>query len=802
MGEKVFKPPYDNCRSWKNGVFLSNAADTCNAGSGAVACYANAIIGAITAEAQQYILVEVEEQGPVTLDVDIEILRMGGVVGFGPAGFSGTEKTWYIGPVEDGDYHRQDIDDWFDTGIAINKAIDFLSMISGLMPATTVWQAVSVFGTISDFYTLYNTMIFYQDLESDYVQELHIEFQHQVQGPVDLPIWAGLRTTASGFVFGTASAFSFGQVVSFTVGGISPPESVVVEGPSKGLPGSGHLFYFSCPDNEEEVRFKILWDDGSDPEWTGPISPGNQAVRFHTFPSDTDTTYVIKVIAQENDGLWSKNGYTPHNITIDIDPPLKPQNVIATDSAHCDTVIVTWDPVSNAEYYTVWYEDPPDDQIISNDLYVPYFEHTPIPQNDPLFYYVVAYNQWGTNQSESDKGYPKIVPKKPDSLWADADDCFIDLGWDLDHDSEIDFYTLLRSTTTNPNDAFHIGPLEHTYFDDIPPQSGLNYYYWVTASNKCGSSQLSDMVTIDWQGNSVPMPANVDASDGLCFEVDITWESQLGNWEWRILRDGFEIGLADETQYSDTAAEAGIVYTYAVEAYNFICDSVSILSAGDTGYSLGYPAPPSDFTVSEGTFCDRVLLTWRNVPNADYYTIARYGATLESYWYDTSYVDTDINPGQNYDYKVKAYSSCGFGNYSTTETGFADVAVTQAPTNFTASQALDCEGIRLNWNGVPNAMKYSIWRDDIKTFETTDTLTYDASAQEGISYNYKVKAHSYCNESGFSNPDDGFRQYCQVTTIPTLSQWGLIALTVMSIAAGIFVLIRRSKSISVRKRGC
>ena len=82
------------------------------------------------------------------------------------------------------------------------------------------------------------------------------------------------------------------------IGGNNPPEIPEIRGPSNGKTGTSYTYYFSTSDPEENnVYYYIEWGDGSNSDWYGPYTSGNEKSLSHTWTSDGK--YNIRIKAKD-----------------------------------------------------------------------------------------------------------------------------------------------------------------------------------------------------------------------------------------------------------------------------------------------------------------------------------------------------------------------------------------------------------------------------------------------------------------------------------------------------------------------
>jgi len=270
------------------------------------------------------------------------------------------------------------------------------------------------------------------------------------------------------------------------------------------------------------------------------------------------------------------------------------------------------------------------------------------------------------------------------------------------------------------------------------------------------------------------VPQGVSASDGdYPDRILVSWNPVRGAQRYEVFRaeseegDYAKIGESTTTTFSDTEAQGNRLYWYRVRACNqFGC---SALSEPDSGYYLAPvpPLPPQNVEASDGTFSDRIRVTWSaavgashyelyrsDIPGADFLRIAQVSTT--------SYDDRAIVLGRTYYYRVKACNSYGCSDFSETDAGFAAASVPGAPQNVEASDGTYSDRVRITWSPVPGANHYEVHRATARdgTYELigeTTTTTYDDTAVTvGTTYWYKVRAWNVLGYGPFSEPDSGY----------------------------------------------
>ncbi len=191
-------------------------------------------------------------------------------------------------------------------------------------------------------------------------------------------------------------------------------------------------------------------------------------------------------------------------------------------------------------------------------------------------------------------------------------------------------------------------------------------------------------------------PTGLSASDGAYTnKVALTWHPAEDVTGYRIFRhtsnnsaDAEQIGDAASTKYDDVGAVAGTFYYYWVKSTNSA--GVSEFSSYDVGQrsaAVEVPAAPANVHASDGTYTDKVRVTWSASSGAIRYEVWRHtlnNSALASKVPGpdptmTSYDDTGVTAGTSYYYWVKAVNAIGAGRFSNPNSGYA--AVNQTPSS-------------------------------------------------------------------------------------------------------------------------
>ncbi|MGY4706234.1 fibronectin type III domain-containing protein [Candidatus Bipolaricaulota sp. J31] len=288
------------------------------------------------------------------------------------------------------------------------------------------------------------------------------------------------------------------------------------------------------------------------------------------------------------------------------------------------------------------------------------------------------------------------------------------------------------------------------------------------------------------------IPQDVRASDGtFADKVRITWSASAAAALYIVYRadsengDYQEVGSTSETAFDDTSVVPGTVYWYKVQACNNAgCSATSTADFGYAGEAEEQlpPAAPTGLSASDGTYTDRVRVTWDEVSGAAFYEVYRTlnpTGTFTQIGQTSSppYDDLGVTQGTTYWYRVKACNQAGCSPFSSADGGYAspgrgggEEQVPGIPGNVTATKGEYLDKVRIAWETVSGASYYEVFRSTTEggtyaQIAETGSTSYDdvddaASPVEPCkSYWYKVRA---CNDNGcgdFSAPAEGWREH-------------------------------------------
>src|SRR5690606_15842158 len=150
-----------------------------------------------------------------------------------------------------------------------------------------------------------------------------------------------------------------------------------------------------------------------------------------------------------------------------------------------------------------------------------------------------------------------------------------------------------------------------------------------------------------------------------CGAVSITWNAVTGATQYLVFRNtvnssgsATQIGTAASNSFSDATANPGTNYFYWIKATNG--GSASNSSSSNQGSLLAVPSAPTGVQATDGESCTNVVVSWNLVATAAGYQVWRNTvnnsstATLQASPAVPLYVDSNVTPGTNYFYWIKA----------------------------------------------------------------------------------------------------------------------------------------------------
>ena len=293
-----------------------------------------------------------------------------------------------------------------------------------------------------------------------------------------------------------------------------------------------------------------------------------------------------------------------------------------------------------------------------------------------------------------------------------------------------------------------LATVEGTTYTDKTAESNQTYYYTIRCMNAGKNICTSDY---NRTGTKVYYlaPSNISSLTLTSNGIAVKWNKVAGAKSYRIYRKttgGYTrigtVNSGNTTSYTDTTAESGKTYTYAVKPYN------GNASADYTGKQVTYLATPALSTLANAA--NSVSLKWNSISGAQKYYIYRKEGNggykkIAEVKDAVSYTDKSVTSGKNYTYAVRALKGSSMSAY----TGKSINYLAQA--NVSALNNKD-NGIEVKWSKVSGAKGYYVYRKEgknsyrkIATITNANTTSYtDTSVKNnnGKAYTYTVRAYA------------------------------------------------------------
>ncbi|MFZ2654755.1 MAG: pre-peptidase C-terminal domain-containing protein, partial [Victivallales bacterium] len=317
-----------------------------------------------------------------------------------------------------------------------------------------------------------------------------------------------------------------------------------------------------------------------------------------------------------------------------------------------------------------------------------------------------------------------------------------------------------------------------------------------------GNTEYSGLALRAKYYNAKPLPpASPLASDGTYADaIPVSWTASDGASSYEVWRAAIDIGAAiPKTAAADKIGEtsdssfvdninlaAGKIYYYWIKALNGA--GTSAFSAGSSGYVSKTPAAPSSVSASDGTYFDKIRVTWPKVAGATSYLVYRdavmtipglpiaevaYASNLATYTFDDMGGDSPSPNPANPIYYYWIIAKNGNGT-SAPKMGSGYVKKT-GPAGITASDGTYFNKVKIAWTAFAGAAEYEVYSsssndtDSASPIGTSTSPEYYDELVSGKTF-YWVKAR-YINPdtldeylSGFSASNSGYSKDL-VTTV-------------------------------------
>ena len=473
--------------------------------------------------------------------------------------------------------------------------------------------------------------------------------------------------------------------------------------------------------------------------------------------------YWVKATSQGGTSAFSASDYGYRQVSV----PVAPTGVSASDGLSSTEIVISWNAVLSATSYSVWRgtsSSSAQATQIASGLTTTSYADTSVTAGTH-YYWVKATNVGGTSDfSDPDTGsLAAIVGPTSVSASDGAYSGYVKISWAKPQSANS--YEVWRGTVNAYSLAERIATPTSTSHNDSTAEPGMLYYYWVRAVTSSGTSAFS---ASDSGYRPLSVPTGIGATSGNETGVTVSWSSVTGATSYQVGRceqagstPSVTLGSATSLSYKDTTAVPGVTYKYFVRAVAPACTSG--WSASATG-SRSVPTP-ENLTASDGTYTDRILVTWPALSGATSYELMRASenniaeAELIATTTSTSYSDRTAEYGLTYYYFLRAKFAVGTSPWSASVAGRRAFP---APTGVSAADSTATANIVVTWDAIEGVQFFQVWRysnergrNELVGTSTTTSYKDSKNVEPGVRYTYRVKAVFATGSSAFSEPDKG-----------------------------------------------
>lgn len=474
-----------------------------------------------------------------------------------------------------------------------------------------------------------------------------------------------------------------------------------------------------------------------------------------TPPAGICFEYKVKAFNNAGDGPESAGNTGWVNI-------LPPSSLNASKQTAIQQITLNWSTSQGANFYKIFKGTPTSLSFLARTISTEtQFIDSGLPIGTTFAYAVKASCSLGDSDFSpidiGSTGFPVSLPNPPTGVSA-SDGAFtnkVNITWNSV--SGISGYivfadgTQIRATTNET--------IDHT------PSPGQLINYTVASRNSAGIGSQS-------QGNTgwmkLTAPSILTASNNLSDRINLSWSPVSGATGYKVYLDPDTtaqlLGVTSNFSFTDINAVYGQTRKYAVKASCTLGDSEYSPIAMGSVIQLAPETPPSGILASNGSFVDKVLVTWTppitimGISGYSVYKTNSLGVETVQNTTNTFLDDVSGFPGQTFEYKVSAFNLAGEGPRSIGDFGWKGIA---APSSLVASQGTFNDRIVLSWNAPQGTVNYKIYRGNplsgLTTANSTNFIDTDAGLNPGITFQYAVTAFSDASiESTFSNIVLGF----------------------------------------------
>lgn len=456
-----------------------------------------------------------------------------------------------------------------------------------------------------------------------------------------------------------------------------------------------------------------------------------------------------------------------YSSVVSVKPIPNTPTVTSVKANNYNTVSVTWDAVSGATKYNVYYSTTSAktgwtlaDTVTGTSLTV-----SNLTCGATYYFTVKAIRD--TIASKYNDGIAVLLKPTAPTVTAEATAYnSIKLTWNKI--PEASGYYIYRDSSTTPIKT--ITSASTTTYTDTTVECGIEYKYYICAyvnynDNIVTSSKSKDVTCT----TSLNTPVITGAVSVAYNSIKLNWAKIPGATGYKVYRtteqgswSGTLIATVDggsTVSYTDATAVCGTQYYYTLRAIT--TNSKGTVQSGFKSTGIACKAIPSapKISTTEATSVTSIKLTWNQVSGVTGYRIYR-STSSTSGWSTVAtvknastvtYTDVKAAPGIQYYYTIKAYrNQDGTNVWSGYELpGTAGKTKLSTP-KISSATSVGYTSVKLSWSKITGANGYIIYRSKTKTggwskiakVSGGSTVTYtDAKATYNTQYYYTMRAY-------------------------------------------------------------
>jgi putative hemolysin len=454
----------------------------------------------------------------------------------------------------------------------------------------------------------------------------------------------------------------------------------------------------SWSDNStDETSFRVERSPNGSSSWVEIANVSANTTSYSNTGLSSCTTYYYRVRAHRSgDNVYSSYSNLSNATTTGC--PLTAPSSLATSAISSSQINLSWSDNSTDETSFRIERSPNGSsswvEIANVSANTTNFSNTGLASCTTYYYRVRAhrsgdnvYSSYSNLSNATTTGCPLTAPS---SLATSAlSSSQINLSWSDNSTDETSFR--VERSPNGSSSWVEIGNVSAntTSYSNTSLSSCTTYYYRVRAHRSGDNvySSYSNLSSASTTGCPLAAPSSLAASAVSSSQINLSWsDNSTDETSFRVERSPngtsswveVENIPANTTSYSNTGLSSCTTYYYRARAHrsgdNVYSSYSNLSSATTTGCPL---AAPSNLLASDGSYTDRVYVSWSSVSGATSYQVFRCtttsttscGAALSSPS-STNYNDYGATAGVTFFYRAKACNSTGCSDYSIADPGF------------------------------------------------------------------------------------------------------------------------------------